>query len=101
MKAVKIDEATVYIPETGGVFFDCTVEQVQAVADRLTPNYQSHNLSYTFSDQYFNYCLRKELSKCSISQSISTMPLPEPSLPTTSDESGRNKSSTNTDSSSD
>jgi hypothetical protein len=102
MKTVQTNaDGTVYIPETGGVFFGYTAEQVQTVADRLTPNYQSHNLSYTFSDQYFNHCLRKELSKCSESQPTSITRTTEPSLPTTTDESGRSKCSINKASSSD
>jgi hypothetical protein len=101
MKATQVDSNTVYIPETGGVFFGYTAEQVQAVADRLMPNYQSHNLSYTFSDAYFNHCLRKELLTCSESQPILTMLTQEPSSPTTTDESGRSKSNINTDSLSD
>lgn len=101
MKAVKAEDNTVYIPETGGVFFDCTVEQVQAIVDRLTPNYQSHNMSYTFSDVYLNYCIRKELTKCSESQPTSIMHIQESSLPMTTDESGRNKPSIDKDSLSD
>lgn len=63
MKVEPVDATTVYLPETGGFFFDCTVEEVEAAIARVKPNYQTHNMSYTFSDMYFNYCLRKELMK--------------------------------------
>lgn len=63
MKAEQVDSNTVYLPATGGVFFGCTAEEVEAAVAKVAPNYQSHNMSYTFSDVYFNYCVRKELLK--------------------------------------
>lgn len=63
MTPEQVDFNTVYLPETGGVFFGCTVEEVEAAIAKVAPNYQTHNLSYTFSDVYFNYCIRKELLK--------------------------------------
>lgn len=51
----------VTIPETGGVFYGYSTEQVSKIAETLHPNYQSHNMSSTFYDIYFNYCLRKTL----------------------------------------
>lgn len=62
-KVEQVDSNTVYLPETGGVFFGCTAEEVRAAIEKVAPNYQSHNLSYTFSDVYFNHCVRKELMK--------------------------------------
>lgn len=49
------------IKETAGVFVGYTAEEVAKVAEKLQPNYQSHNFSSTFSDIYFNYCVRKVL----------------------------------------
>jgi len=62
-KVEQVDYNTVYLPETGGVFFGCTAEEVRAAIEKITPNYQNHNMSYTFSDVYFNHCVRKELVK--------------------------------------
>lgn len=57
------NNAVIYttIEETAGVFIGYTAEQVAKVAETLQPNYQSHNLSATFIDIYFNYCVRKLL----------------------------------------
>lgn len=49
------------LKETVGFFPGYTTEQVAAIAENLYPNYQSNNLSNTFSDVYFNYCLRRLL----------------------------------------
>ena len=54
--------SVVTIPNTGGVFHGHSLEQVSKIAEGLYPNYQSNDLSNTFSDVYFNYCLRKLLS---------------------------------------
>lgn len=51
-----------FIEETGGVFHDYTTEQVASIAENLYPNYQSNNMSNTFSDNYFNYCVRRLLN---------------------------------------
>lgn len=62
------NNAVIYttIEETAGVFIGYTAEQVAKVAETLQPNYQSHNLSSTFMDIYFNYCVRKVLQGESI-----------------------------------
>ena len=99
----QVDSNTVYIPETGGVFFGHTAEEVRAAAERTQPNYQSGNLSNVFSDQYFNFCLRKELLSCrttSVSKLTTTSQQQEQSSPMLTDESGRSESSTDMDSSS-
>lgn len=99
----QVDANTVYIVETGGLFPGHTVEEIRAVAENLVPNYQTHNMSYTFQGPYFNFCLRKELLKCRLSSASNpstTLPLQEQlsQMPTVG--SGRNESSTDTDSSS-
>jgi hypothetical protein len=94
-----LDSTTTYIEETGGFFPGYTVEQVKAVADKLTPNYQSHDMSSTFYHAYFNFSVRKELVKCKPSQfkpTSTSIPETEPDSPMQSDESGRSESSTET-----
>lgn len=94
---VRLDDGSIFYEKTGGVFYDCTLEQVEVIVKGLTPNYQHSNLSYTFSDQYFNYCVRKELNKCrdSLTSIPSTTTLPTEQLsPTPSEESGKSESNT-------
>lgn len=97
---VQHDENLVEILETGGLFFGYTLDEVQSIAEKLNPNYQSHNLSNTFANQFFNFTLRKALL-CTQSQVSMTSQGQEPNSLTVLDESGKNKSSTTTDSSSD
>ena len=97
---VQHDDNLVEIVETGGLFFGYTLDQVKQAAERTQPNYQHGNLSYTFSDQYFNFSVRRTLL-CLEQQPTSTLPTAELNSQTTTDESGRSKSSTNTASSSD
>ena len=94
---VQHDDNLVEILETGGLFFGYTIDQVRQAAENTKPNYQHGNLSYTFSDQYFNYSVRKallclELTPTTTSQTTAHV------LRTNSDESGRSESNTDTDS---
>lgn len=89
---VQHDDNLVELVETGGLFFGHTVDEVRRVAEELYPNYQHGNLSYTFSDQYFNHTLRRSLL-CSLYQPTTNMPQQEPDSQTNSEESGRSKSS--------
>lgn len=94
---VRLDDGSIFYEKTGGVFYDCTLEQVEVIVKGLTPNYQHSNLSYTFSDQYFNHCVRKELNKCkdSLTSTVSTTTLPtEQPSPIPLEESGKSESST-------
>ena len=95
---VQHDENLVEILETGGLFFGYTVDEVQSIAENLAPNYQSHNLSNTFANQFFNFTLRKALL-CTQSQASTISQGQAPNSQTPSDESGKNKSNTTTDSS--
>lgn len=97
---VQHDDNTIEILETGGLFFGYTVDEVRSIAEDLVPNYQSHNLSDTFPNQFFNFTLRKALL-CSQSQVTTTSQTTALDLQTASDESGKSKPSTNMDSLSD
>lgn len=94
---VQHNENLVEILETGGLFFGYTIEEVQSIAERLNPNYQSVNLSNTFPNQFFNFTLRKALL-CTQSQASMTSQGQALNSQTPSDESGKNKSNTTTDS---
>jgi hypothetical protein len=94
---VQHDDNLVEILETGGLFFGYTVDQVRQAAENTKPNYQQGNLSYTFSDQYFNYSVRKALL-CLEQAPTTTSQTTAHNLPTTEDESGRSECSTDTDS---
>jgi hypothetical protein len=97
---IQHDDNLVEIVETGGLFFGYTVDQVRQAASQTQPNYQHNNLSYTFSDQYFNYSVRRTLLCLELQPITTSQPMELDSL-TTLTESGKNKPSTNTDSLSD
>jgi hypothetical protein len=97
---VQHDDNLVEIIETGGLFFGYTLDQVRDAAEKTYPNYQHGNLSYTFSDQFFNFSVRKALL-CSMFPPITNTHPTELDSLTTEDGSGRNKPSIDTDSLSD
>ena len=90
---IQHDDNLVEIVETGGLFFGYTVDQVRQAAENTKPNYQHSNLSYTFSDQYFNYSVRKALLCLELTPTM-TLQTTAHGLQTNSDESGRSESST-------
>jgi O-acetylhomoserine/O-acetylserine sulfhydrylase-like pyridoxal-dependent enzyme len=50
--------------DTGGYFANWKPEDLAKIAEHLTPKYSGGNMSETFTDIYFNHCLRKELESC-------------------------------------
>lgn len=56
------------IKETGGYFAGWKPDDLAEVAEKFTPNYQSHDMSNTFYTIFFNHTLRKELEKKCSSQ---------------------------------
>ena len=96
---IQHDDNLVEIVQTGGLFFGYTIDQVRQAAETSQPNYQHHNLSYTFSNQFFNHTVRRALLCLTYQPTTTSLPT-ELDSQTTLDESGKSKPNTNTDSSS-
>ena len=89
------------IKQTGGYFAGYTPEEVMAVAEKLYPEYdpefKRNGMQAEFYEIHFNHCLRRRLNSCSTS-SLHTQPVSDSLTLTT--ESGLNKATTDTASSS-